>query len=650
MWYNVTNLLLIVIFDLKPNMTHKTHIFTFYGKGGTASKYFMEVFTMSKILRRCLSLVLALMLLASVSFSGSLNASADNKTGYGLAAYAMRAYNEGWSYVWGGASPGAVDCSGLIYSYVGGGARVTEDMLYSSPESGYVANGVPDIPGLGLWQPGHVGVYVGGGMAVDARDEISNVCYQSVSTKSWVMWFKVAGVSYDTDTVVTNDNVGNNSSTDSENPDDKSVKPAQTDTALQLGSTGSDVNKLQERLKYLGYFTDNTTEYFGYVTQGALMEFQQTAGLGVTGVYDAATKAALEASDAPAKVVEPEQEEMEAASDPDDNENDYSWSADDSDDLEENSTNESQTDVSTEEKEPPVPEGEDEVSDSAAFDSDTESDEQSSANCSDDDAADNTLEAVPEDVVFKPGDVSAELSDIQYVLIKLGYFDYDITGVYCDNTADAVSEFRKDYGLEDARYLDENATAVLYAVYEGTYVIKEQSEAYEPMAALADDVQEETDSDLNEGESQQQSVTITLEGSDSTNDTNVQAETENTEEAEKADTDFVSSNIDTETETETDKPSAADSDSVKPAESENKSASSTVNVISPKTSDNSQVVFVQTGEGDRFSTAYVLIAVGISLIIIFFIGTVHYWNVSMEKRKQRARRATTVSVYHRSSM
>ena len=30
---------------------------------------------------------------------------------------------------------------------------------------------LPDVPGIGLYTPGHVGVYVGNGMAVSARNE-----------------------------------------------------------------------------------------------------------------------------------------------------------------------------------------------------------------------------------------------------------------------------------------------------------------------------------------------------------------------------------------------------------------------------------------------------------------------------------------------
>ncbi len=122
-------------------------------------------------------------------------ASAESPTNVGLAAHALRAYREGWQYVWGGTSYGAVDCSGLIASYYGvGGVRC--DMLASSYEWGYVSNGVPNIHGLGLHQPGHIGVYLCSGMAVDARDVGIGMVYQNVYTKGWAEWFKVAGVSY----------------------------------------------------------------------------------------------------------------------------------------------------------------------------------------------------------------------------------------------------------------------------------------------------------------------------------------------------------------------------------------------------------------------------------------------------------------------
>ena len=139
----------------------------------------------------------ALVALSAVCAGGARVSAASGATGVGLAEHAMTAYYENWSYVYGGSSAGAVDCSGLFVTYKGVGGNRT-NLLGASSESGNVSDGIPRIHGLGLWQPGHVGIYVGGGMAVDARDESSDMVYHDVSTKKWQKWFKVAGVSYPT--------------------------------------------------------------------------------------------------------------------------------------------------------------------------------------------------------------------------------------------------------------------------------------------------------------------------------------------------------------------------------------------------------------------------------------------------------------------
>ena len=150
-----------------------------------------------KMTKKVLALTLTVMLAVLVLVTGAPIASADSATNVGLAAHALKAYREGWIYVWGGTSYGVVDCSGLIYTYHGvGGNRV--DMLSCASEWGYVSNGIPNIHGLGLHHPGHVGVYVGSGVAIDARDEQSGVVYHNVYNKNWAEWFKVAGVSYPT--------------------------------------------------------------------------------------------------------------------------------------------------------------------------------------------------------------------------------------------------------------------------------------------------------------------------------------------------------------------------------------------------------------------------------------------------------------------
>lgn len=149
------------------------------------------------VTKKIVSVAIAASLILSVATTGVLTTSASDSTGVGLSAHALQAYNEHWSYVWGGASYGAVDCSGLFITYNGVGGNRT-DLLGSSSEWGYVADGIPRIHGLGLHQPYHVGIYIGSGTAIDARDENSGVVYHDVYSKPWVEWFKVAGVSYPT--------------------------------------------------------------------------------------------------------------------------------------------------------------------------------------------------------------------------------------------------------------------------------------------------------------------------------------------------------------------------------------------------------------------------------------------------------------------
>ncbi len=129
---------------------------------------------------------------------------AAGKTGVGMAEWALRAYNEGWKYQYGGSEVGSIDCSGLIRSYTGGGGGALAQ-LNASSKSGS-ASSIPNIHGLGLWCDGHAGVYVGKNdsgtnMAVDARNSRVNVVYSEMTSRTynpWVKWFKIKGVSYPT--------------------------------------------------------------------------------------------------------------------------------------------------------------------------------------------------------------------------------------------------------------------------------------------------------------------------------------------------------------------------------------------------------------------------------------------------------------------
>lgn len=159
-----------------------------------------------------------------VSFGGGVSAeAAGSKTGVGLAQHALKAFNSNWKYSYGtyGQISGGSrisDCAGLIKSYlwwtndqsnpsagsvsVGGGAS---SMLNSASVKGSInysnSSSLPRIHGLILYQPGHVGVYVGNNMAIDNRDVGYNVKYEKVfgrARNKWTMWFKLPQISYPT--------------------------------------------------------------------------------------------------------------------------------------------------------------------------------------------------------------------------------------------------------------------------------------------------------------------------------------------------------------------------------------------------------------------------------------------------------------------
>ena len=296
-------------------------------------------------MKRILTLILVVAILSTTAIIGTTTASASG-SGAGLVSWAYRAYNENWQYVWGGASVGSVDCSGLIYSYAGG-ERVTEPMLAASPESGSIDT-IPRVHGLGLYQYGHVGVYVGGGMGIDARDEASDVCLESISNKSWTNWFKVAGVSYPTsgwqevagqyyyyedgqyivNTTRTiggvtysfgadgaSDRTPNDTNATADNSNTTTTKKVKVKkTAWQIGDSGAQVTKLQKRLKALGFYNDEITGYFGEVTEKAYKEFQKAAGVVVDGICGKTDRDILYSSAAPIaqeETTEPQEEKEE---------------------------------------------------------------------------------------------------------------------------------------------------------------------------------------------------------------------------------------------------------------------------------------------------------------------------------------------------
>ncbi len=388
-------------------------------------------------IKKLTAIILSILTLSSVCVFGATASAGASGTGAGLAEWALNAYYSGWSYVYGGATPGAVDCSGLIYSYCGG-ERCGDPQLNTATETGSVSSGIPRVHGLGLWRPGHVGVYIGDGMEVDARNESAGVCYESVSSSymGWTYWFKLAAVSYVTNgweefngdyyyyengqyivntsrtidgTTYYFDSTGRSSQTPSNTSSTASSSSSSssssstdsssssTQTSWRNGSTGEEVTKIQTRLTELGFYTGAIDGNFGDATEAAYRAFQEAAGVTVDGIAGS-DREILYSDDAPyAEKIE--------------------------------ETTETPTEESAEET-------------------------------TDETDAKEESEAV---TVYQNGDENETVSKIQAQLALLGYFDIDPTGYFGDYTAQAVMNFQLANGLVVTGIVDEETYAMLYS-------------------------------------------------------------------------------------------------------------------------------------------------------------------------------------------
>lgn len=350
------------------------------------------------VTKKIVSVAIAAALILSVATTGVLTTSASDSTGVGLSAHALQAYNEHWSYVWGGASYGAVDCSGLFITYNGVGGNRT-DLLGSSSEWGYVADGIPRIHGLGLHQPYHVGIYIGSGTAIDARDENSGVVYHDVYSKPWVEWFKVAGVSYPT-------------------------------TGWVLFDSDSFYYENGQYIVNTSRTLDGVTYYFD--ANGVSNIAPPSSAYSQTD-YSTAT-----AAPAPSKP-EPSYEESSEEPEP---EPSYEESSEEPEPEPEPSYEESSEEVS---------EPESSVEESSKEESEVSKEPEKPKFV--------TLTEGNMDETI----ADAKITEIQQTLAKLGYYTYEVTGYYGEATTAAVKDFQAKAGIEVTGNVDEATWNAIFA-------------------------------------------------------------------------------------------------------------------------------------------------------------------------------------------
>lgn len=187
------------------------------------------------------------------------------------------------------------DCVGMIKSFFWTGGVFGGKNTYASnhcPDTS--ANGminlctqtgnpssVPDIPGLVLWKSGHIGVYVGGGMAIEMKGFDYDCLRRKVSEGGWTKWGRLPAsmISYDDEC------------------SDCDIPPEpEGDRDLRNGDEGADVKQLQTNLIRLGFDCGKwgADGEFGDCTEQSVEAFQRAWGVTVTGIYDATTRAAME--------------------------------------------------------------------------------------------------------------------------------------------------------------------------------------------------------------------------------------------------------------------------------------------------------------------------------------------------------------------
>lgn len=170
----------------------------------------------------------------------------NTKNNLDLVKWCKDAYLNGWGYVYGGYGqictieyldrqaqllPGdteaggpmrkigekwlgkrVVDCIGLIKSYawynnstgeiIAGSNGFTDcganSIWYSVTESGSISS-MPDIPGLAVWMPGHIGVYIGNGEVIEAQGTAYGVVKTKLQGRGWTKWLKIPNIKYITE-------------------------------------------------------------------------------------------------------------------------------------------------------------------------------------------------------------------------------------------------------------------------------------------------------------------------------------------------------------------------------------------------------------------------------------------------------------------
>ena len=169
-----------------------------------------------------------------------------------------------------------VDCSGMIVE-----AYRAFDPKFTDKSANYFYNSytserdkistLPEIPGVIVWKNGHIGVYIGEGLVIEARGYAYGVVVSKLETQKWTNWGKLKNVTYS-----------------------ETTKPKPEFTReLSYKKRGTDVKALQNLLSEAGQSVGAIDGIFGTKTRNAVRSYQRIKKLKVDGIAGKKTITAL---------------------------------------------------------------------------------------------------------------------------------------------------------------------------------------------------------------------------------------------------------------------------------------------------------------------------------------------------------------------
>lgn len=179
------------------------------------------------------------------------------------------------------------DCVGLIKGFLwwnGHGFDYDENqdisangMLERCKIKGNISS-MPDIKGVLVFLPGHVGVYIGNGYVIEARGHYYGVVKTKLKGRGWKHWGKCPWIDYQ---------VSPNTPKKEENkkPYSGNLPKVTNNRVLKYGSKGESVKKLQSFLNWYANANLKIDGIFGKKTEGAVKHFQKNEGLKVDGIF-----------------------------------------------------------------------------------------------------------------------------------------------------------------------------------------------------------------------------------------------------------------------------------------------------------------------------------------------------------------------------